>query len=95
MKFTLEPNKELVIIKADEVDAERNGIPMSDLEKKNAMKQINKGKVIVSGSLCAFAKTDDYVSFYRNAATSITENEVEYLIINEAHILCKLVSNEE
>lgn len=84
-------NKELVLIEPlEEKDAHDSGIIKSDIEKQNAIKKQNRGTVMKVGQTCDWAKEGDFVSFYRNAATTITEDGKEYLVVHEGHILCKI-----
>lgn len=87
-----EVNKELVLIDPEKVDdVTEGGIHLAEVAKDNLMKKQNRGTVVKVGEKCDWAKPDDFVSFYRNAATSIKENGKDYLIVHEGHILAKIV----
>lgn len=91
MKFKLETGPDLVLIEPDSVERkeEDSQIKMSDEEKKNREKEQNRGKIVNVGESVQFWKIDDYVSFYRNAATPIKEEGKEYLTIHKGHILVR------
>jgi co-chaperonin GroES (HSP10) len=90
-----ESNKELVVIEpVKEKEAHDSGILKSDVEMQNNMKKQNRGTVVMVGSKCDWAQKGDFVSFYRNAATSITEGGKEYLVVHEGHILVKIKEDE-
>lgn len=83
------PNDKLVVIKPLAVEEKsEGGIIKSEVEKENLMKKQNRGTVTHIGDGCVFCKVGDFISFYRNAATPLQEEDVDYLVINEAHVLC-------
>lgn len=85
------PNDKLVVIKPLKVEETSDaGIIKSELEKDNLMKKQNRGTVTHIGAKCTFCKVGDFISFYRNAATQFSEDGVDYLVINEDHILVTL-----
>lgn len=89
-----EVNKELVLIDPEKVDdITEGGIHLAEMAKDNLMKKQNRGTVVKVGEKCDWAKPDDFVSFYRNAATSIKEDGKDYLIVHEGHILAKIKEN--
>lgn len=91
MEFQLEAGPDLVLIEPDNVERaeEESKIIMSDQEKKNREKEQNRGKIKHLGENVSFWKVDDYVSFYRNAATPVKEGGKEYLTIHKGHILVR------
>lgn len=89
LEFALEAGPDLIIIEPDQVDRTESKIQMSDEEKKNLERQQNRGKIVNIGEDVAFWKVNDYVSFYRNAATPIKENGKDYLTIHKAHVLVR------
>jgi len=90
--MTIIPNQELVIIKPESVaEVSEGGIIMPELVKENKSKLQNRGEIVALGSKVEFWQVGDFTSFYRNAATPIVENGVEYLSIHHSHILCKFV----
>lgn len=92
MEFQLEAGPDLVLIAPDEIKREAESkILMSDDEKKTLERQQNRGKIINVGENVKFWKVDDYVSFYRNAATPIKEAGTEYLSIHYGHILVRFI----
>lgn len=68
---------------------------MPELVKENQQKKQNRGTVVLTGKDCTFVVPGDFVSFYRNAATPVIEDEKEFLIINEAHILCQITHEKK
>jgi co-chaperonin GroES (HSP10) len=87
-------NKELVLIEPEKVeDMTEGGLHIANEAKENLVKKQNRGTVIKVGEKCDWAKPDDFVSFYRNAATSIKEDGKDYLIVHEGHILAKIKEN--
>lgn len=91
MKFKLETGPDLVLIEPDNVERKEEDSPiaMSAEEKKNREKEQNRGKIVNIGENVQFWNIDDYVSFYRNAATPIKEDGKEYLTIHKGHILVR------
>lgn len=90
--MTIIPNEELVLIKAESIpEVSTGGIIIPDLVKENKQKLQNRGTIVAIGAKIEFWKVADFVSFYRNAATPVIENGVEYLLIHYTHILCKFV----
>lgn len=89
-------NKKLVVIKPLEIEeTSEAGIIKSEVEKDNLMKKQNRGTISHIGDGCVFCKVGDFVSFYRNAATPLKEDGVDYLVINEDHILVTLKETNE
>lgn len=91
------PNLELVLIIPDDVkDTMTVGgkeFVKSESQKDNEKKAQNRGTIFAVGDSVEFWKKGDYVSFYLNAATSIKEEGVEYMSINQQNILCKFVTH--
>lgn len=96
MKFSHIPNHEQVILKTPKVeDKSAGGIHLSEEAKMKAQKSLSRGTVMAKGRDCSFVSPDDYVAFYRNAATEMEIDGVEYMVINEEHILAILIGLEE
>ena len=91
------PNLELVLIipekLEDEVDLGETKIVKSELQKENEKKAQNRGTIFAVGEKVEFWKKDDFISFYRDAATKITEDGTVYFCINQQNILCKFVTH--
>lgn len=82
-------NEKMVVIKAEAIKKEsEGGIVIPDEAAKKMMKLQNRGHVTHIGDNCVFVTKGDFVSFYRNAATPITVDGEDLLIIHETHILC-------
>ncbi len=85
-----EVNVELVLIKPDAIEEKTDtGIIKPEEAKAKEMKAQNRGIVELVGNECKWLKKGDYVSFYRNAATDITEEGTSYVLIHEGHTLAK------
>ena len=84
-------NVEMVLIVPDKVEETVDGgvIVAPEVAREKLMKKQNRGTVEKAGDNCVWVKKGDIVSFYRAAATEITEDGIDYLLINEAHILAK------
>lgn len=86
------PNEELILILPEAIEEiSGGGIILPDLVRENKSKLQNRGTITEVGDLVTFWKKGDFVSFYRNAATPIVEDGVEYLTIHKSHILVKFV----
>jgi co-chaperonin GroES (HSP10) len=83
----------LVVIKPAPLEREKSQIALSEMEKENLQKEQNRGTVLMVGSKVEDWAVDDFVSFYRNAATEIKEDGERYLTINEGHILVSFVES--
>jgi co-chaperonin GroES (HSP10) len=89
-------NSQMVLILPDEIsDKTEGGIHIADTVKANLARQQNRGIVQLVGDKCEWAKKGDYLSFYRGAATPITEDNVEYILIHEEHTLAKIQTNDK
>jgi co-chaperonin GroES (HSP10) len=97
MEFKLETGPDLVLIEPDDVErkSEDSVIAMSDQEKKNREKEQDRGKIKHIGQNVSFWQVDDYVSFYRNAATPVKDGGKEYLTIHKGHILVRFIEITE
>lgn len=64
---------------------------MTEQDKESFIKKQNRGTVLVLGSKCdTWIEPGDVVSFYRNAATEIVDDDGEsFLTVHEDHILAK------
>lgn len=81
-------NEKMVVIKPEAIEeVTEGGIVRPDMAKEKLMKLQNRGYVTHMGDGCVFVSKDSFVSFYRNAATPITVDGEELLIIHESHIL--------
>ena len=93
------PNLELVLIIPekieDEIDLGETKIVKSDIQKENEKKAQNRGTIFAVGDKVEFWKKGDFVSFYKNAATSVTEEGKVYFTINQQNILVKFVTHVE
>lgn len=90
--MTILTNKNLVLIKPEAIkEVSEGGIILPDLVKENRAKLQNRGTIVSVGRDVDFWQAEDFVSFYRNAATPIIEDGIEYLTIHQDHILCKFV----
>lgn len=82
-------NKKLVLIQSFPMP-EEGVIELSENSREQEMKKQNKGKVIKVGSEVEFAKEGDTVSYFRAAATDITDGDGKvYQLVNDAHVLAK------
>lgn len=91
-----EVNVDMVLIKPDPIEEKsEGGIIAPDIARANAMKKQNRGTVIIVGDECKWVRKDWYVSFYRNAATEITEDGEDYIVVHEGHILAKFKEVEK
>jgi len=89
--MNLEPNKDYVIIDPVKVEEKtEGGILLSSEAQKAVQEKQNRGTVLAVGSNCTWAKEGDFVSFYRGAAADYVHEGQSFLLINEAHILCKI-----
>lgn len=58
--------------------------------KEKEVKKQNRGTVVMLGDKCdQWIQPGDVVSFYRHAATPVTIEEEEVLLVHEDHILVK------
>lgn len=93
------PNEELVLIIAEKVENTMKiagkELEKSETQKDNEKKVQNRGTVFAVGDKVGFWKKDDFVSFYRAAATEITEDGIVYFSIHQANVLVKFVANVE
>lgn len=81
-------NEKMVVIKPEAIQEETDGgIAIPQMAKEKLMKLQNRGHVVHTGDGCVFVTKDDFISFYRNAATPLTIDGEELLIIHETHIL--------
>jgi co-chaperonin GroES (HSP10) len=91
------PNLELVLIIPEKLEETvkmgDSEIVKSDIQKENEKKAQNRGTIFAVGDEVKFWQKDDFVSFYRNAATEITEDGTRYFSINQQNILCKFVKH--
>lgn len=84
-------NKHLVAIEPDEVaETTESGLHIPDTAKDNLQKAQNRGKVILVGAEVPWPEKGMYVSFYRNAATDITEDGKKYLTLHHMHVLAEI-----
>lgn len=85
-----EVNNEMVLIKPDQIEEKTaTGIIKPEEAKVKEMKSQNRGIVQLVGASCTWAKKGDYISFYRNAATEIIEDDETFVLIHEGHTLAK------
>ena len=93
------PNLELVLIIPekieDTIDLGDTKLEKSDAQKENEKKAQNRGTIFAVGDKVEFWKKDDFVSFYRNAATQVIEGGKVYFTINQQNILVKFVTHVE
>ena len=93
------PNLELVLIIPekieDTIDLGDTKLEKSDAQKENEKKAQNRGTIFAVGDKVEFWKKGDFVSFYRNAATQVTEDGKVYFTINQQNILVKFVTHVE
>lgn len=91
------PNLDLVLIIAEKLsDTIKLGdkeLEKSEVQRENEKKAQNRGTIFAVGGRVEFWEPGDLVSFYRAAATPITEDDVEYFSINQVNVLCKFVTN--
>jgi hypothetical protein len=82
-------NKKLVVIESFPMP-ESGVLEMSEQTRESEMKKQNKGTVILSGSPDLFAQKGDVVSYFRAAATDITDEDGKvYQVVNDVHVLAK------
>lgn len=84
-----EVNKKLVLIQSIELDI--NGkLESSEISREQEMKKQNRGTVIMVGNEVDWPSTGDVISYFRGAATDITDDDgTEYQLVNAAHVLAK------
>lgn len=82
------PNR--VAIESFPIPEIEGSIQRSEKSREAEMKKQNRGTVFLAGEKCVFVKSGDVVSYYRNAATTVKDEDgKEYEIVDEAHILVK------
>lgn len=83
-------NKKLVLIQSFPLDEKKGAIEMTEESREQQMKKQNRGKVIIIGEGCEFAKVGDTVSYFRAAATDMLDDDGKvYQLVNEVHVLAK------
>lgn len=91
------PNLELVLIIPEKIEEKMKlgdkELDKSDIQKENEKKAQTRGTIFAVGDNVEFWEKGDMVSFYRAASTEIKEDDVVYLSINQANVLCKFVTN--
>lgn len=91
------PNLELVLIIPEKIEdtMEVGGkeLVKSGIQKENEKKVQSRGTVFAVGTNVEFPEKGDFVSFYRAAATEVTEDGVVYFSINHANVLCKFITH--
>ncbi len=86
-------NEKMVVIKPEAIEeVTEGGIVRPDMAKEKLMKLQNRGHVTNIGDNCVFVTPGCFISFYRNAATPITVDGEDLLIIHESHILVILTA---
>jgi len=80
-----------VAIKALPVEKQEGQVlEMTEQTMDSQVKKQNRGEVIMMGGKCdPWIKVGDIVSFYRNAATVVPEEDGELLLVHEDHVLVK------
>lgn len=68
---------------------EEGVIKMDQITRDEFFKKQNRGKVLIVGEGCEFCQPGDIVSFTRAAATKLTHEDIEYHVVDEAHVLAK------
>lgn len=81
-----------VAIKPDPIE-DAGIIQETEISREQLQRKQNRGTVHMAGKDCMFAQAGDRVSFYRNAATMMTDSDdgEEYAVLNEEHILVKFI----
>lgn len=85
----LDMNPEFVAIELEALSEviEDTKFVKSEQQKQNEKKLLNRGTVKFVGKKCDWLKPEDFVSFYKGASTTLTENGNEYHVIAESNVL--------
>lgn len=91
------PNLDLVLIIPEKLEETMKmgdkELEKSEAQKQNEKKAQNRGVVFAIGERVEFPAVGDLVSFYRAAATEITEDGAVYFSVNQGNVLCKFVTH--
>lgn len=84
-----EVNKNLVLIQTSEVESSST-LEKTEMTREQEMRKQNRGTVIMVGSDVQWPKEGDVISYFRAAATDITDDDgIEYQLVASNHILAK------
>lgn len=83
------PNYVLILPKTEQSNPDE--IVTTEKTQFSDARRQNQGIVVKIGTNCTWIKVNDFVSFYRNAATDMPHDDLPYIMVHEEHCMAKIV----